>query len=134
MSRTGLEIPDELRPAIRTEQVVLTERWDEPRYRGKRVLLDTGNGWGVSVVQWSKESGDPSLEASRLSWSESYGGRDGLWEAALTLGEAGGYKVAHATMRARWGDVKGWLTPAQVGALIDTVAGYKPPRTLGREA
>lgn len=77
------------------------------------VQVDTGNGWGVSVVR-----GDIS-----------YGCEDGLWEAALTYG-APDYRLAHDVMRNHedWnGDVKGWLTPQEAGEVINMVMSYPPP-------
>lgn len=76
------------------------------------VQADTGNEWGVSVVRGGI----------------SYGRDDGLWEAALTYG-APNYPLAHGVMREHpdWGEMKGWLTPQEVGQVITMVAAYPPP-------
>lgn len=75
------------------------------------VRVDTGNGWGVSVIRGGI----------------SYGHEQGLWEAALTYG-APDYEIAHDAMRERedWGDVKGWLTTNEVDTIISMVAAYMP--------
>lgn len=71
-------------------------------YRGVQWRFKFPNGWGASVVRHD----------------HSYGGREGLYELAVT-GKAGEIGYTHPVSK---GGVRGWLTVDEVGVLLKEIA------------
>ena len=69
-------------------------------------ILQFENGYGLSII----------------SHQFSYGGKDGLFEAAL-LDDQG--MIMYDPER-NWADVRGWLDFSDVVELIELVKGYSP--------